>query len=465
VADSIASPADAVLPESSRRPLTWSVSRRRLVFAVFAAAYIAVFVATYIAFTYPAYAYMGFGYRADESIGDTLAFFGLAIWPVLWLPTEYSRPSSVFVHLQYFLIYIPALWMISNSTHPALGPENRTLLFAALSAGMGVLIWAHVRWPLISLPRFRIHAKWYWPAVYAIAAALTVVLVAQVGGNFHLVSLAEIYILRAQTSDLIEASGSHIATYAFYWLNEFLLPLIVARAIACSNRTMILVAAAAFVFLFGIWGSKATLFSPIILIATSYWSSRRVDRMPLLMVSGFMLLLSVPALIQYDSGIGKLIQSWWITIVNMRSFTIPGLLVAQYFDFFSNHALTFGSHITGVNLLVPYPYDYDVPRTVGYYYYGDLVTSNGNFWAQDGLAGFGLIGVVAMSFLAAAVLWLLDSVTRGLNVRFVMTALSGILLGFANVSLFTTLMTGGLGFFMAACLLMPRDRFMSQHRA
>jgi hypothetical protein len=141
----------------------------------------------------------------------------------------------------------------------------------------------------------------------------------------------------------------------------------------------------------------------------------------------------------------------------MRTFSSPGIAIAQYYEFFSTHPLTLGSHITGLSWLVDYPYDYDIPQTLGYYYYGTLVTANANFWAQDGLASFGVIGLGLVSVIAAFVFWILDSVTRGLSMKFVIPALVGILVSFANVSLFTTLVTGGLGFFILICVFMPRD--------
>lgn len=178
--------------------------------------------------------------------------------------------------------------------------------------------------------------------------------------------------------------------------------------------------------------------------------------MPLLMIAGLILALIVPALLPFESGIGNLIKLGWISVVNMRTFSIPGIAIVQYYDFFLTHAWTLGSQITGLNWILHYPYDYNLPQTLGYYYYGTLVTANANFWAQDGLASFGVIGLGLSSAIAALVFWILDSVTSGLSMKFLIPALVGIFVSFSNVSLFTTLITGGLGFFILACVLMPR---------
>jgi hypothetical protein len=219
---------------------------------------------------------------------------------------------------------------------------------------------------------------------------------------------------------------------------------------------MILAVVICYVFLFGIWGSKISLFGPLILIAASMWASSGTSRMPLLMIAGLTVALIVPALLPFESGVGNLIKLGWIALVDMRTFSIPGLAIIQYYDFFSTHAWTFGSQITGLSWVVYYPYDYNIPQTLGYYYYGTLVTANANFWAQDGLASFGVIGLGLTSIVAASVFWILDSATRGLSMRFLIPALVGIFVSFANVSLFTTLITGGLGLFILACIFMPR---------
>jgi hypothetical protein len=188
--------------------------------------------------------------------------------------------------------------------------------------------------------------------------------------------------------------------------------------------------------------------------------------MPLLMIGAFILAMLVPVLLPFDDGLGALIKLWWVAIVDMRTFSIPGLSIPQYFDFFSSHPLTFGSHVTGINWFINYPYDIDIPRTIGYYYYGQQeLTANATFWSQDGLAAFGTMGIVVVTFFAAFILWLLDSATQGLKIQFVLTALVGTILAFTNTSLFTTLLTGGLGLFLLACVLMPRDESLRERIA
>jgi hypothetical protein len=460
-ADNSATPRMHSLPAA--RILSVSYARLRLI--AFTAAYFGAFAWMYIAYVSD-YANLGFGYQADWPLYDIVTVTLLAIAPAIWIPTAFNRPSAVFIYFQYFLIYIPALWMTRHSILPILGAADQTLISVTLAISMIILAWLPYRMPLVRINSMRLHGQVVWGAIYASAALLLIVLVVTLGGNFHLVGLADIYALRQDTSDLIDESGSAFAKYAFNWLNGLVLPLIFARAVSRSRYLELLAVTGCYVFLFGIWGAKTSLFSPILLAATSIWASRGPSRMPLLMIAAFMLALLVPVLLPFEDGLGALIKLWWVAIVDMRTFSIPGLSIPQYFDFFSSHPLTFGSHVTGISWFINYPYDIDIPRTIGYYYYGQQeLTANATFWSQDGLAALGTVGIVIVTFLAAFVLWLLDSVTQGLQMRFVVTALLGTILSFTNTSLFTTLLTGGLGLFILVCVLMPRDESLRARTA
>jgi hypothetical protein len=434
-----------------------SISRSRIKILVLASLYFVAYAWTYVAYVSEYFGRdLGFGYAADWSEADVLVIACLAVAPAMWLPTTFDRPSAVFIYFQYFFIYVPAIWMTVHSILPALNPVDQTLLCASLLGSFGILLWFHYRLPLLKIPNFQVDGRLLWMFIYLIAGILLIALIGGLGGNFRLVGLDEIYSLRESAADSIEASGSNFLKYAFPWVNGLLLPMIFARAVQRSNYLMIAVVVICYGFLFGIWGSKTSVFGPLILIAASIWTSSGASRMPVLMIAALILALIVPALLPFETGLGNLIKLGWVAVVNMRTFAIPGIAIVQYYGFFSAHAWTLGSQITGLSWILHYPYDYNLPQTLGYYYYGTLVTANANFWAQDGLASLGLVGLELTSFMAALVFWILDSATRGMSMKFLVPALVGILVAFSNVSLFTTLLTGGLGFFILACMFMPR---------
>lgn len=445
------------LPSSRLGDVFTSISRARIRVILFAAVYFAAFAWIYVLYITEDFWNLGFGYAENWSNAEALLISLLVITPSLWLPVTFERPSAVFIFIQYLLIYVPGIWMTRNSIMPALSAADQTTLYIALPISMGILLLAHHKLPLLTITESRMRARPIWAFIYAVCGALLLVLIAGLGGNFRIVGLNEIYSLRDSAGEMMAASGNSFLRYAFPWVNGLLLPMIYSRAANRRNYLMILIVFVCYIFLFGIWGSKTSLTNPLLLVAASAWVSRGTAKMPLLMIAGLAGAVIVPAFLPFESGIGNLIKLAWISVVDMRTFCVPGHAIVQFHDFFSTHPWTFGSQVTGLNWFLDYQYDYDIPQTVGYYYYGTLVTANANFWAQDGLASFGVIGLGMTSIIAAAVFWILDSVTRGMNMKFIIPALVGILVSFANVSLFTTMVTGGLGFFILACIFLPRD--------
>lgn len=438
------------LPAVSRTAL-----RARLVFLLLVAGYLGAFVWTYEHYTYETYNYFGMGLDRDlraASLGWSLA---LSLIPAALFPLESPRPSRIFVLVQFFVIYIPSTYLAFHSSLPVLDAQQRLSLCLAMFAAMLILIWSQRAWPLLEVRAIRLSPSVFWALVYAGGAGCLLLLVVLFRGSIQFVSLADVYLVRDRATEVLASSGSKFGPYAFVWLNNVFLPLIFVHGVMRRRVPQLLAVVAVYAFLFGIWASKASLLAPIMLALVFVFLARKPGRMHVNFTLGLTAMLLVPVLLPFETGIGQLAKVWWVSIFHMRTITVPALLESQYLAFFTDHPLTLGSHLTGVSAIVPYQYDYDIPRTVGYYYYGDLMTANANFWAQDGIAGFGLFGLMAMSLVAAGVLWLLDSIAYQLPPRLVLTALACVLLSFANASLFTTLLTGGLGLMLLAFWCFP----------
>jgi hypothetical protein len=433
-----------------------SVDVSRLWFVTGTLIYIAVFVGTYFAFTASSWDYWGMGIDPNWRAAEMLLFVALALWPAFLLPAKVQRPSDMFLMLQYSLVYVPTLFLAQHSRLPVLDSESRNVLYLALTIGMAIMIWARRTWRPLKLPWLAVRPGLLWTGLFVLLSLSLVALTALLGGNFRLVRLDEIYDVRSGVDEIIEASGSHLGGYPFFWANNVFLPLLFAYAMFRRSVAWMLVVILGFVFLFGVWGAKMSLLAPIyLLLFFLVLGLRQSLIMPAIFV-GMSSLLLVPMFMP-NVGLLGVVREWWIAIVHARTFTIPSLLVVQYLDFFQQHPLTFGSHITGINLLIDYPYDIDISRTVGYHYYGHLVTSNVNFWAQDGIAGIGAAGVPLASLIASIVLWFADSAAAGLRMRFVGTALGAVFLAFLTTSIFTTLLTGGLFLISVFFWLLPRD--------
>src|SRR5439155_25815507 len=88
--------------------------------------------------------------------------------------------------------------------------------------------------------------------------------------------------------------------------------------------------------------------------------------------------------------------------------------------------------------------------------------STAHFWATDGLAALGLPGILLISVFCALLLWAIDSVAEKHDPKLVALLISFAAFNLANISIFTSLLSGGLALLMLLLYLMPKEVFSSE---
>ena len=404
--------------------------------------YIFAFLFSYQQWVVPRYEGWGMAFR-DVPLGYILSSWALCLISALWMPRDLTRPSQLLFFIQYFVIFIPTSFILYHSGRPELPPEEVLGIVIALFSGLTILQ-AGYKVPLLVVKRFSIPDKAFWSVFGFGSAGLFIYLLTVFGSHFQLAGFKDMYDVRSAADDLISASGSSFAGYAQTWLSGFVLPFLFAVGVFRQRWRYVAIAAAGYLYLFGVGGSKSTMLAMVYLPAIYLLVRSGGKNSAMKIAICFSSLLLLPATFSLIGGEGGIIDVWYVAVIHARTFSIPQLSVGQYYDFFKGHPLTYGSQITGINHFVTYPYEMDIPRTIGKYFYGTDLTENVNMWAQDGIASFGLIGIPIVSALAAMLFWLIDSVAKLHDSRFVTVALGNIALIFANISLFTTIISGGL---------------------
>lgn len=429
------------------------VSRPRLYLVAAVAIYVAMFNATYYALVVPVFGGWGFGATSPPAF----YFFtsvALSLIPALWMPVEFSRPSLLLFYIQYFLIFIPSSFIVYTSVRPELPEHDALTIVLAMFAGL-CLIQAAYLFPARPIRALRLTPEAFWLSFVIIASAMIIYLALILGGGFRIVGFQDVYILRSEMGEIIAATGSRFGLYAQSLLSALVLPLLFATGMASRKPWVIVPVAAGYLFLFGIGGAKSTALAIIYLPLAAILLSRSPRRIPIYFVAGLTLALSLGYLSK--ALLPPPMHLAYTAIVHFRLFTVPPLTMPQYFEFFQTHPLTHLSHVTGFNWLIDYPYDLDIPYTIGAYFYGGPVGLNSGFWAGDGITAFGIWGIPIMSVVCASVFWLLDSASAEFDPTFVGLTLTFCTVFFGNVSLFTTLITGGLAAMMLLFLVAPRD--------
>jgi hypothetical protein len=264
----------------------------------------------------------------------------------------------------------------------------------------------------------------------------------------------DVYDFRLASTALLERSA---VEYAVMLLSGSINPFIMAWGIINKKIAIFLIGALGQVFLYSTEANKSILLS-ILLILLFYFILRgKPIYFGLKLVWGTFVFLACLMLINIILGpeFGSLFNML-SSIVFMRTFGMTGLLSGQYHDFFQNHPLTYYSHIKGVNLFLQYPYQKPLGLEVGYYYSGNLdLNENAHFWATDGLAALGLTGIILVSLLCFMLFWLSDSLLVRHKPVFAALAISYAALNISNASLFTSLLSGGLGCSILLLYLLP----------
>jgi hypothetical protein len=431
----------------------------RLLFVSVIAAFFATYLIAYYFDVTPDFSYYGLGFDRTLPFQYWLLITLLALIPATLLPTRFDRPSDFVLLVVYCVVYLPALIIAFHANLPSLDHSTAVQLVLTLFSGLMIIVVARRTIRAALLPRIAIPPWAFWVGFTVFCAICAAYVATVLGGHAALVDLSEVYALRTEANDELAQTGSKFGGYAFTWLNAFMLPIFYSVGWWTRRWWVCALVVIAYLLLYSVWGAKASLFAPVALAGLSLVLRASPAHAATRLVIAFALLLASPLIISWDGDIASLVHHWLIYLINMRVFSSSALLITQYQSYFEMHPLTYGSHITGVNMFVSYPYADEIPRTIGLYYYGTPMTANVSFWAQDGIAAFGMPGILVISVVCAFVFWLIDSASAHIDRRIVVLSLAFMVTHLVDTSLFTTLITGGALLLAVAFWLMPPVQF------
>jgi hypothetical protein len=228
---------------------------------------------------------------------------------------------------------------------------------------------------------------------------------------------------------------------------------LIAYGLVRKQRALIAVGVLGQLFIYSITAFKTVLLSGFGLFAMWLCLRRGREYFGLWIVWGATGLIGLTAL-----GSLWMDSPFLVSVIARRMFMVPGLLTGYYIEFFSTNPLTMMGDSSFLEPFFGYPYSLPVSRVIGNAYFGMApdVAANANLWAY-GFASFGYVGVVLFTVVLGIVLWLFDSVAAQRDLRFatLMLVMPGMAL--ANTSLFTCLLTHGMGLVILMVYLSPVD--------
>ncbi|HKW61704.1 MAG TPA: hypothetical protein VJN89_04095 [Candidatus Acidoferrum sp.] len=427
-----------------------SRAKKRVLVVLGILGYVAFFQWMYVIYLYPFWGYFGFDYNPPGRGYIALAWC-LSVIPSLWMPVDLNRPSQLAYWVLYVTVTIPSMFVPLYAGLNS--PYEIIYLLLALFAGLAIAGSSYL-FPLFRIHPPRIPPRLFWLVVGCLTAGLSLWMAVVFRHHLRIVSFQDAYDVRTAASDVAE--GSQV-NYAFTLLTAAIYPFLMGLGLYRKRRWLFFAGVLGQVLVYSIEGTKGSVSSILFIVAFYFllragrtWFAPKLAWSALLLLAVLCFSLFVAG---YDPGP---LLSTLLFVLLMRTLSINGLLTAQYYKFFQHNPLTYFSHIKGVNWILAYPYKYTVGQEIGLAYVGSIdLDATAHFWATDGIGGLGLPGVLLMSVFCAVVFWILDSASQRHDPRLVALVSAYGAFNLANISLFTSLCSGGLALLILLLYLMP----------
>ena len=413
--------------------------------------YVALYNWLYVTWLAPHFSYSGITYN-EPSAGILGLAWLLALLPSLWMPVELVRVSQVPFWLIYLMVYIPSMF---GPMYMALLPSQEIAALMLYFLG-GLLALSMVY--LVPPVRLRFHLiprTFFWKLLGLGTAALDLWVIAVFHSHIHLVGFNDVYTLRSASDELAQGTG---VGYAMMLLSSVINPLYMAKGLVTRRKALIVFGFLNQLLLYSAGGSKAVILSVVIITGLYMLIGRTGRRFGLRLAWAVAAILVVLCVISTLKNVSPIL-SFALSLLFMRTFAVGGYNTGVYSEFFHSHPLTYLSTVHGIDLIVHYPYSSALGLQIGYYEMRITgLDMNAHFWATDGIAAFGPPGIIFISILCALVLWILDSAAKRHNVMFASLTVAFVTLNLTNSSLFTTVISGGLGLLIILLLTMPDEK-------
>ena len=426
--------------------------KSRLAFVGLVGVFVAVFTNTYTHDLAPVFGYMRMTYNEPETIPHVFAWI-LACIPATFLSLKLEKPSQFILWLLYIGIYIPSTVV---PLYMRMRPEWEIIaLDAVLLLGLGLMA-------LITRPKAKPSAfkdtdgRAFWGVLWTVFLGAAIYIVVTFGGNLRLVGLNDVYTSGLRLSSRAIFDNSYVG-FAVMLMYSTVNPLLLALGL--QNRKIVLVAAgiAGQFLCYSTGGLKMIVLSIGLVVFVHLVIRRWMRRGAHALMAAFIGLLLAFQLATTISGRenGKVLT---LETLVMRSLAIPGLLTAEYHDYFSEHPRLHLANTKPFNWILTNPLEQEVIFAITTYYTGNYeATSNAHFWAQDGIANFGLWGVLVISLVTGLVLRVVDRISARHDPVFATMAFIFTGLNLSNAPLTTTLWSGGVALTAALMILVKKQ--------
>jgi hypothetical protein len=436
--------------------------KKKLLLVAITLFYILVNIYNYYYYLTPVWGYQGFPeFNSDRSLGPLI----LASLSCLTFSAIYPRAivfySRFVVWFLFFFVFVPSVIIVAMQGFP-------------VDAGYFLIVCLTVSLYLIAfIPESLANAKWKHVAYYRkkisichnalpprtsgsrstfelilifVFLLISVPLLAFYANVISFVELTNVYDQRDVVSEY--SPNKSIAAYGLQWLIRVIAPLMIAIGIMYKRRLILYLGFSGLLIGFFVTGSKFIVFLIPLMYVIHYYVLRK-DEIVAEDIGKILAGIMVAMLILIEiygeevEGLVGLILSQ----VVKRAFSINGMTLGNYYDFFVNNPnpFTLYSHLGPVGWLIDYPYgDLGIGQVVGYFQVG-LYTydMSAGFWSTDGIAAAGYFGIVIIGIILGFILTIFNRWSAKSNLRLLCLSSLGCVWMLADTSVFRVLLSGG----------------------
>jgi len=394
-------------------------------------------------YIYEEYIFGVFGY-VDEidyvrmNIIQYLSWITFSILPFIFYHriNEISSFLCLFVYILVYIPFIHALFITGAiSVVEAYSYSSILCLFL-------VLYFQIHRIPLLLGIQIKPTIPFF--IIEIIALGITLIFVATRAGSMHFVNIFTqldlLYDLRAQNSEKVEERS--LILYLQGWLVGAFYPFLLVWYLKNESYIKVLLVLSGYLLLFMVDMQKGTFLMPFVLIGfycIIKWKEKLIcDRLHAFLFGGLIIFSSTLMMaIDPDNKLLFTIS----TFVFLRTICVSGWLTQLYIPFFHENPYTYYTHINIVNAITnAYPYDVPLGMAVA----RNSQNANATFFLTEGVASWGIIGVVITGFIFLIFLYLIDSITFRYQKSEIFIMFIPALYNMLNASFFSTVLTGGL---------------------
>jgi hypothetical protein len=439
-----------------------AVQKRRLLLVASTLLYILINIYNYYYYLTPVWGYQGFPeFNSDRSMGPLIsAGLSCIIFSAIY-PRQITFYSRFVVWFLFFFVFVPSVIIVAMQGFPA---DAGYFLIACLTVSLYLIAFipeglANAKWrhaacyknTLISIHNtltsatrgFNSKFEFNLIIVFILFSAALLVFYANV---IAVVAITDVYDQRDIVSEY--SPNKTLAAYSLQWLIRVIAPLMIAIGIIHRRRFIKYLGFFGLLIGFFVTGSKFIVFLIPLMYAVHYFVLRKdkivaedIGKLLAGIMAAMLLLIEI-----YGEEVEGLVGLVLSQVVK-RAFSINGMTLGSYYDFFVNNPnpFTFYSHLGPVSWLIDYPYgEFGIGQVVGHFQVG-LYTydMSAGFWSTDGIAAAGYFGLVLIGLILGVILAIFNRWSANTNLSLLCLSSLGCVWMLADTSVFRVLLSGG----------------------